>query len=283
MINITKDRRYYSGDDFYNILLIGTGGTGGYVAQMIAQYLSIFSKKGQIILADKDVVEAKNLKNQLFVQKDIGKPKAEVLAKRYSAAYSIPISSFTDRYLETIEDIDSMWLRDYDITSGAHYKIIISCVDNNYTRQVLHQYFTEHDKGNLIYIDVGNEAVNIPMDIEQSQWSEEDKENFQTTGYTGQCVVGYKFNKKVILSPTASVFPDILDDHDEIKPSEASCGDIVVSQPQRLITNRYSALVVGTVMNEIFDTQTISNHVIHFHSKKCYIRGQKAEILEENN
>lgn len=77
---------------------------------------------------------------------------------------------------------------------------------------------------------------------------------------------------ETLLEPVASKYPDILEDEDEIAPSAASCQYVVASDPQRLITNRLASMAVYTYMNEIFESQSISNHETLFHSRKGYMR-----------
>mgnify|MGYP002603657289 CR=1 FL=1 len=64
------------------IIVIGAGGTGGYVVPHL--YRIGFSSEHQIriVVCDGDVVEEKNLIRQNFVHQDIGRNKAQVLAER---------------------------------------------------------------------------------------------------------------------------------------------------------------------------------------------------------
>lgn len=260
----------------YNIVQCGTGGTGGYLVQHISQMISIFSVKTRYLIADPDVIEEKNLKNQLFISKDVGSNKADVLARRYSTAYDTKISSYSKAYVEDVETLTSLFIREYETFNGYTLPVLIGAVDNNYTRKVMHEFFEQSNS--LLYLDVGNESVTYPSDDpkkDKSLWNEEEKEEYINSGYSGQVVIGLKMNGKVILEPFAVEFPDILEDDDELKPSE-SCSSIVFSEPQRVLTNKYAALVVSTVLNEIFETNTVTNHIIHFHAKKAYIRAIKA-------
>jgi len=59
-----------------------------------------------------------------------------------------------------------------------------------------------------------------------------------------------------------------------------SCSNIIVNEPQRLITNRFAATVVGGYLNELFDTATITNNKTYFHAKKQYMR---AEVVPKEN
>jgi hypothetical protein len=88
------------------IVVVGCGGTGSRLVPMLAQFIrSItreFNPRGWlenpvIYLIDDDVVEQKNLLRQNFIESDVGKHKAIVLAQRYSRAYGIRIIPSTHR------------------------------------------------------------------------------------------------------------------------------------------------------------------------------------------
>jgi tRNA A37 threonylcarbamoyladenosine dehydratase len=62
------------------IIVAGCGGTG---ARLIGPLIKIVPPQTQIHLYDADRVETRNLLRQHFIQEDVGKCKAEVLAERY--------------------------------------------------------------------------------------------------------------------------------------------------------------------------------------------------------
>jgi hypothetical protein len=269
---------------FPHVCIVGAGGTGGLVVQQVSQLISVFNKWGKMIVADYDYFEEKNLANQLCLPSDIGKNKAEVLARRYRSAYQIDISTYSSSYIEDLETLDKVFDTEYEGCHGSntfYLPILISCVDNNYTRKIFHQYFM--NATNLLYIDVGNESVNVPKDFRtrtRDKWTTEEIAAYDKSGYTGQLVCGLKIDGKVITEPISSVFPDILEDNDEIAPSQMSCQDLAASEPQRLITSRYSAMAVNTIINEVFETNCLSTHKIFYHSKLGYMRSE--QITEEN-
>lgn len=82
-------------------------------------------------------------------------------------------------------------------------------------------------------------------------------------------------NGKTVLEPVAGLFPDILGDKNDITPSEMACSQVIASEPQRLITNRFAAQAVATYLNELFGERTLSTHVTFFHVKKMYMRGER--------
>ena len=66
----------FSKNNSLKIILIGAGGTGGYIAPHLYRIAYASGRKVQIIIADGDIVEKKNLIRQNFADCDIGKNKA---------------------------------------------------------------------------------------------------------------------------------------------------------------------------------------------------------------
>ncbi|WP_310649037.1 ThiF family adenylyltransferase [Niallia taxi] len=254
------------------IVQIGTGGNGTYILQQLAQMLASFNLPHSYIACDPDICEAKNLRNQLFIEADVGKKKADVLARRYSAHYKLNIASYSNQFVENMETLKNLFSNTDHTPVGyndiVHLPILIGAVDNNYSRRIMHEYFKQAD--NLLYLDCGIEGVSL---VDNAS-SEEELEKSRNSGYTGQVVAGLKLNGKTLLEPVASVFPDILDDQDEIAPSELSCSTVVASEPQRVITNRFAAMALCSFLNELFETHSITKHQVLFHAKKSYMRAK---------
>ncbi|MGO5011434.1 ThiF family adenylyltransferase [Niallia sp. Sow4_A1] len=275
-ISIDLSRSYQS-EVYYQILVIGAGGTGGIVIQQLCQMLSMFEISAKLIIAEPDIYEEKNRNNQLCLAKDVGKNKADVLAKRYRAAYQLDISTYTGGYVEDTKTIDTLFQLNYE-RIPYNYRIVpilISCVDNNYSRKIFHEYFNTAQT--LLYFDVGNENVILPKDHRNrpiESWTKEELEEYKDSGFTGQMVCGFKSDWKILSEPIGTLYPDILEDNDEIAPSQLSCQELAASNPQRLITNRYSAISVITVLNEIFETKSLSTHRILYHAKRGYMKSE---------
>lgn len=256
------------------IVQIGTGGTGGYLVQHIAQLLGTNKKSATYVIADPDVIEEKNLGNQLFLASEVGMKKADVLAERYSYAYDMDIRSYSEAYIESPDDIKKLFNTDYIRTDGYRNQmlpIIIGCVDNNFTRQIIHEFFSKHPG---VYIDAGNEATVVPADWQtrpKANWTPEELQAFNESGWSGQIVTGVNLN--LAKQPSvADVFPDILVSEDSIRPSSLSCTELTASEPQRLIVNKFAALAILSVLTEIIEELCISNHITVFHAKKGYMR-----------
>ncbi|MDK8193050.1 ThiF family adenylyltransferase [Paenibacillus sp. UMB7766-LJ446] len=247
-------------DIYYYIVLVGCGGTGGYAVQRITKMLAAFQKDSFLMIADPDIIEEKNLIRQPFIRQDISCKKAEIMAGRYGSTYGLRIGSYTDKYVESKEEIENLFsLTDYRHKSGHHIqKVLIGAVDNDFSRKVMHDYFKNTD--DLIYIDAGIEGVYVP---EGESWSQKDREESSESGYSGQVVVGMKKNGKEILAPLDSIYP--IDDNDLIPPSH-NCG-LEPYQPQRMIANEFAAFHISTILNELFSNHSIQVHYANFNAR----------------
>ncbi|MDN4067654.1 ThiF family adenylyltransferase [Paenibacillus vini] len=250
---------------YYYIVIIGAGGTGGYAIQRITKMMSAFSNVNSFLLiADPDTVEEKNLLRQPFIQQDIGLKKADVLAKRYGSTYGLKIGSYSESYIESVESLEKLFsLTDYRHETGQFIqKVLIGAVDNDYTRNVMNDFFNKTD--DLIYIDAGIEGVFVPsQDTTIEKWTSEERLDHLESGYSGQVVVGLKKHGKIALPPINGVYP--IDANDVIPPSH-NCG-VEPYQPQRMIANEMAAFQISTILNELFSENIILIHYADFNAR----------------
>lgn len=140
------------------VVVIGCGGTGSRAIPLMVQILknSPRALAPRLVLIDDDVVEHKNLARQNFINQDVGRSKAEVLAERYSVAMDFPIVSNKARIsgnnLVNVVD-QAMHGRGWPSIRGTHSPIFILCVDTMEARMdILKQL-----PGGSIVIEAGNE------------------------------------------------------------------------------------------------------------------------------
>ena len=256
--DLIKDRRYVH----FDIVQIGAGGNGGYLLQRLSKLLYSLSQQQEefefhYTLCDGDVVESKNLYRQPFIEQDVGLPKVEVLAERYGNTYGIPIQ-YKNAYVESVDDILNL----FSPIQSAFYcniPILLGCVDNNATRQIMHQVFESIAR--CIYLDSGIDSID-PSEPPYFQ---------KKMGYSGQVVCGLKWNDKVILEPVGMVYPDILEDTDSRLPTQA-CGEQVFYYPQRMQTNEVAALVMMSYLNTILSDKEIVSHYVNFNAQTMLMR-----------
>ena len=129
------------------ILLVGCGGTGGFVAEGLCRLINGTSY--HLYLVDPDRVEERNLGRQNFVKANLGRFKAQVLAERLAGQFGMPIDYF-------VKPIQQLALDD-----RGH--LTIGCVDNPAARdrlQIAGKYtmggYYSYCKLGGWYIDAGN-------------------------------------------------------------------------------------------------------------------------------
>jgi len=104
---------------YKNIVIIGLGTLGGFVAEAIANLEGI----EKIVILDHDIVEKKNLKNSIYRQVDIGAPKVEALKDiLHDQNPDLEICAFQSKYKE-------------GKTKLIKEDLVIDCRDYTYDRQ----------------------------------------------------------------------------------------------------------------------------------------------------
>lgn len=206
------------------ILLIGAGGTGGYIAPHLYRIAYASGRSVRIIVADGDIVEQRNLIRQNFAPCDIGCNKAKVIAERYSTVFGIK-TEYIPGFIEDKESLKKLLTPSYTYYYQPKEDVIlIGAVDNNRTRQLCHEVFC--CSNNLIYIDSGNGE------------------------FTGQIVCGLRRKGRTIAKPVAGLYPDIMSDEEKF-PTELSCADRSVSAPQSIAANLFASTAVVAILYQL--------------------------------
>ena len=128
------------------ILVVGCGGTGGFVAEGLCRLLA--DTDVPLVLIDHDRVEPHNLLRQHFFESDLGKFKSQALAERLARQYGRPIKYSVYPYDSELIDEqfgDGMYTR---MAQG----IIIGCVDNAPARRCIAKDFSYTNW----WLDAGN-------------------------------------------------------------------------------------------------------------------------------
>lgn len=235
----------YSLKNPVKILLIGAGGTGGYIAPHLYRIAYASGRNVRIIVADGDITEERNLIRQNFAACDVGCNKAKVIAERYSSVFGIE----TEYIPEFIEDKDR--LKKLLTPSYSYYYqpkedvILIGAVDNNRSRQLCHEVFYSSD--NLIYIDSGNGE------------------------YTGQVVCGLRRKGRTSAKPVGGLYPDILADEEKF-PTELSCAERSVSVPQSIAANLFASTAVVSILYQLLILGKIDVKHLTFSSRNLSMK-----------
>lgn len=210
-------------------VMLGAGGTGGHAAPHIYRLLYALERPARFIICDGDVVEHKNLVRQNFAPADLGENKARVLAERYATVFGME-AEYVPRFIENLDDLMELitpkgWeLHDYSYRQTPEMVILLGCVDNNKSRQLCHQAF--YQSKDLIYIDSGNGE------------------------FSGQVVCGVRRNGRTVFKPIGGVHPEMLKATDRF-PSELSCAEAAVSDPQSIAANITAATAIVDMVYNI--------------------------------
>lgn len=228
------------------ILIIGAGGTGGYVIPQLYRIAYASKRKCRVIIADGDIVEEKNLIRQNFSPNDIGENKAAVLAERYAEVFGIE----TEYIPDFIESEDQLYNLLYIRHNGYSLEpqpisILIGAVDNNRSRIMCNNVFNKLD--DIVYIDSGN------------------------GDFTGQVVCGAKMGGRVVSKPVAGVYPDILSDVEKF-PSELSCAERNVSAPQTIAANIFASTAITSMLYYLLIEGNLRNTRIAFSSRRLSMK-----------
>ncbi len=230
------------------IVVIGAGGTGGYVIPHIYRICFAAERLTRVVVCDGDIVEQKNLIRQNFVLQDVGENKAKVLAERYAAAFGIE-AEYVPRFIEDEETLMELIkperMQEYPIIYSR--TILIGAVDNNRSRQICHNAFKKSE--NLVYIDSGNGES------------------------TGQVVCGIRQKGKTLYKPVCSVYPDMLETSD-LLPTEMSCAERAVSAPQSVTANLMAATAVTSFLYNLLIRGELTSRRVTFSAKQVNMRAE---------
>lgn len=120
------------------IVVVGCGGTGGYVAEGLCRLLTGRREIG-IVLVDPDRVEPHNLLRQNFYLGDVGRFKSRALAERLSRLYQRPLAYSIEPFTQEM----------------SHKAcLILGCVDNALARGSIAKGYT--NSTGPWWIDAGN-------------------------------------------------------------------------------------------------------------------------------
>lgn len=226
------------------IVIIGAGGTGGYVIPHLYRIAYASNRPCRIIIADGDIVEEKNLIRQNFAECDVGENKAQVMAQRYSEVFGIETEYIPD-FIEDEERLYELLHLESQYGYPKPIGILIGAVDNNRSRVMCHNVFNRLN--DIIYIDSGNGE------------------------YTGQVVCGVKMGGRVISKPVAKVYPDILTDTEKF-PSELSCAERSVSAPQTIAANIFASTAISSMLYYLLIEGRLQNNRLAFSSRKLLMK-----------
>lgn len=182
-------------DNNKDIYIVGLGGIGTFLLNLIDKNEFLFPCDTKINLIDGDRLEKKNLSRQLFSKYGIGKYKTEILASQYKNRNLVSIPEYIDDNFQFSEN-----------------SIVFSCVDNHGTRNNL---LSACDAQNFTLIIGGNEDIDAESYIYFKKWQSSNRDpriyypdilKFDPDNpiLSNRCVSSYSINQTALANSLAS-------------------------------------------------------------------------------
>lgn len=232
-----------------SITIVGLGGTGAQIARSVARM--IYDMKAarlhtpQIILIDPDKVEQKNVGRQLYVEADVGQPKAHILMRRFNMALG----------LDTIAI-------DQSVNAERHFErwgnLIVGAVDNHLARREL-----ANAKG-AIWIDAGNH-FNAGQVVIGNTGDHE----------TAMRSINGQNGRYAYLPNAGLLFPALLEPEPEVKlqtQPERSCAELVAAREQDLLVNDWMAVATAQYVYKLLHRQPITSFASYISADGMSVR-----------
>jgi PRTRC genetic system ThiF family protein len=214
----------------FNIVVVGCGGTGGFVAEGLCRLLS--GSDIPIILIDHDRVEPHNLVRQNFYAGDLGKFKSQALAERLSRQFGRSIGFSVYPYMHDL-------VRE-NYGAGLHRRavqgIIIGCVDNASARRDIARTL---DWGNW-WLDAGNGFSSGQVLLGNARDRESLEESFVE-----------KLREVYRLPIPTWQLPSLLAPPTTKKQDTRDCAEAVAADEQGPVINQAMAALVLEFMNRM--------------------------------
>jgi len=203
------------------IVVVGCGGTGGFVAEGLCRILA--NNDLDILLIDHDRVEPHNLRRQNFFEGDVGKFKSQALAERLARQYCRRVGYSVFPYdRDLLNEATGIGMR---MARG----IIIGCVDTASARQSIVDRLEWGDW----WLDAGNGLQSGQVLFGNTRTIDGLEEAFYETDHT------------VDKLPVPSLqVPSLLNEPTKTKEPALDCAEAVEEEGQSPIINQAMATLV---------------------------------------
>ncbi len=247
-----------------DIVINGCGGTGGWFIPKLAKIMLDASMKKRLApninlyLIDGDTVADKNIIRQNFIQRDVGKNKAEVLANRYAPIFPPGVTvNFVDKFLtnEVIYNsydqvIRGKFAQIHELpafanrTSNADFSsiLVINFVDNAISRRLIHNCAMHNTNRFCLVVDAGNNLYNGQVNLSLYQ--------------NGRLQLPSNYYLRNF---------DEIKDNENVKLDNCADADLAINNPEQLFNaNDMSATITGNIINDMFATSMLTYGLVKF-------------------
>jgi len=245
-----------------HVTIVGAGGTGAQVARMAARILYDMRARNQHIpdlrIIDPDSIEAQNVGRQLFTEAEIGRNKAEVVARRLGMALGLQVEAIPTAYQDGNDILDS--------------GIVVGCVDGEAGRNAIANHL--HRQGGLTWIDCGNhenggQIVLGTTDDWESIEVQYDKKEEVRGGGEKDCAWHQ-------LPHAGAVFPALLKPEKGRKKQAQrrrdGCAEAVMAGTQHLLINDLIAAVAGQYLYALLHNQALKQWLTYVDGETLTMR-----------
>lgn len=237
-----------------NIWVVGTGGTGGWLVSNLARLSKVMetssNKKVTCTLVDPDIIEAKNIPRQNFIESEIGSNKALVLATRYNLALGSNLTAIPEPFHQDL--LDNWW---------TGLTIIIGCVDNAAARYQISQCLdlNQNKEPDIWYLDCGNHANSNSGQVLLGSTNQFQLKNaFDNPENPNFCIN--------LPSPTLQHSELLEPLPEELSNTSLSCAEIALLNQQGLFVNQQVATIAIEYVKSLLLTAELRRFATYFNS-----------------
>ena len=206
-------------------ILIGTGGTGGLLADPLVRTLNYHprTKDAEVLLVDGDTYEEGNVSRQQCGPAHVGQAKAAVLAERLQGV-GLRVSAISD-YMNNE--------RMRELLTGTELPLIIAAVDNQATRAMVLKRLDK--RADFIFLTPGN------------------NDNADGKGRISVDVIWWARIGNATYGMDPRITSETLKRPSDSIPEKGSCSENQASAPQLIAANALAAAWTLTFLQNLLD------------------------------
>jgi hypothetical protein len=221
------------------IVLVGCGGTGGFVAEATSRLL--LGRRAAFFMVDPDRVEPVNTSRQAFDRSDVGRFKAQVLAERLARRFGREVAYSVAPYDSRVHAAA--------FDEPSRFGILVGAVDNASARAAIAATLAErapswHSKAQpIVWLDAGNSRNSGQVLLGNA--TRRDHLHGAFNPATGLC--------HALPAPSLQR-PDLLEAPPEpLPPVRLDCARAVSEGEQRRTINQFMAALVSSYLERLLD------------------------------
>lgn len=220
-----------------NLVLVGCGGTGSFLARGVATVARLlidkFQKDVSVYFFDPDTVEEKNCYRQNFCPAEIGRNKAETLAFRLGTVWGLGITAIPQPF--SAQSIPYGGLKSW-------LTVLIGCVDNAAARREIRKACPPGNSSSARtwWLDCGNHQASGQVLIGCGS-DKPKKDPFELPGYCSWLPLPTERHPELLEDLAIDPSPASGEGGGEEDTTRLSCADLAMLDSQGLAVNQVIA------------------------------------------